>query len=280
MRNSIGLVKASARVLRSDPQLVWLPVLSFVAWLIVVISFVLPIVGTSAVFGDGQPVLNGLDYVLMAIGYLVLSFVTIFFNAAIVYAANERLTGGDPSVRSALAGAARYWPRILGWSVVTTTVNVVLRAIAERFGFVGAIIAGLVGVAWSVVTFLVLPLLVIEGLPVKASIKQSATLFKHTWGENLVGNAGVGIVGVLLALPGIALVAIAVAIGAGGATIALAVLVGVIGGLWLVVLTPVMAALSGIFQTALYHYATDGTVPADFEGTALPQAFREKRRRT
>lgn len=275
-RNSIGLVKASWRVLRSDPELIWLPIMSFVAWVIVVASFALPIVGLGAL-SDGQSrVGDGLDYVLMAIGYLVLSFVTIFFNAAVVFAANERLEGRDPDLRGALVGAARHWPRILGWSIVTTTVNVILRAIAERFGFLAAIITGLVGMAWSIVTFLVLPILVLEEVKVGASIKRSASLFKHTWGENVVGNAGVGLVGFLLALPGMALVGIAVWIGVSAETVALAVGIGVIGGLWLAVVAPVMAALSGIFQTALYRFAADGTVPESFADTALPQSFRPK----
>ena len=89
--------------------------------------------------------------------YLILSFITVFFNAALISGANERMQGGDPSLGSALSGALRHLGPIAAWSVVAAVVSTILRAIEERSGLLGRLVIGLVGLAWTLVTFLVLP---------------------------------------------------------------------------------------------------------------------------
>ena len=184
---------------------------------------------------------------------------TIFFTAALVHAADERLRGGDPTLGSALRGARRRARRILPWAIVSATVSVILRAFEERAGFLGRIVAGLAGVAWSVVTFLVIPILVLEDIGVADAIKRSGSLFKRTWGENLAAQVGFGLLGFLAFLPAIALIVLSA--GAGEAALGIAIAVGV---LWIGVVVVVLAALNGIFQTALYHYAVDGQVPGEY----------------
>ena len=68
----------------------------------------------------------------------------------------------------------------------------VLQAIEERFGIIGTIVARLVGLAWNLVTFLVVPILVLEDLGVGDALKRSKDLFKKTWGENVIGQFGLG----------------------------------------------------------------------------------------
>lgn len=275
--NSIGLVKASWRVLRDEPGMAWLPVIAALASIVVAATFALPVIGADAVFGDGDASFGGaLDWVLIVLFYFVGAFITIFFNAAVVFAANERLEGRDTNVSAAIAGAAKRWRLVLEWSIVTTTVNIVLRAIAERFGFVGTIVAGLLGLAWSLVTFLALPILVIEGVGVRDALKKSGALFKKTWGENVVGNGGIGLIGFLVSLPAAALLAGGIALMANDSSLALGVLLVVLGAVAFAVIIPLMTALSGIFQTALYRFANDGQLPKGFEQTNLAHAFRPK----
>lgn len=261
LSNTIELAKASWRVLKADKELLLLPVMSMVATMIVAISFLVPLF---AVGGLGEE-LGGVDYVVLAAMYFTLAFVTIFFTAALVHAADERLRGGDPTLGSALRGALRRTRRILPWAIVSATVSVILRAIEERAGALGRIVVGLAGVAWSVVTFLVIPILVLEDIGVIDAIKRSGSLFKRTWGENVAAQVGFGLLGFLASLPAVAL--IVVSGGAGGATLGVAIVVGV---LWMAVVVVVLAALNGIFQAALYHYAVDGKVPGEYFS---PQTF-------
>ncbi len=271
MANSIEIAKASWQVLKADKELLVLPVISAVASIIVAVTFIVPL-AISGGFEEGS--LSPMSYVVMFLMYVVLAYITIFFNAALVDAANDRLKGGDPTAGTALAGARLRAGKILPWAIVSATVSVILRAIEERAGFVGQIIAGLAGLAWTVVTFLVLPIIVIEGLSVGDAIKKSSELFKRTWGENLAAQVGFSILGFVAILPAVALVFLGAALGSAG----IAVGIG-LGVVWVIVVAVVLAALSVVFQTALYHFAATGQVPGAYFGpTTLQQAFAPRRR--
>ena len=270
IRNSLALARSSWAVLKADKELVLLPVISGIASLIVASSFILPIIL------PGSADIGGATIGLLLLMYFVLAYITIFFNAALISAANERLEGGDPTIGSAIRGAARRAGKILPWALLSAVVSVILRAIEERVGFVGKIVIALVGMAWTVVTFLVLPIIVVEGIGTGKALKKSGSLVRNTWGENLAGHIGLGIVGFLLILPSIALVAAGIAsvgTGVGGVAIGL-------GVLWGIIVMVVMAALTGIYQTALYHFAVSGHVPSGyFDNTVMQSAFQTRRLR-
>jgi hypothetical protein len=148
----------------------------------------------------------------------------------------------------------------------------IILSLLERYGIVGRIVAGLVGLAWNLVTFLTIPILVIEDVAVGHAFARSKELFKKTWGENVVGQAGLGVLGFVAVLPAIALIAVGTQLGTAGL-----ILFGGIGVVCLVVASTVLAALNGIYRTALYRFATTGEVPPDFAGTDFQGAFRPKR---
>ena len=159
---------------------------------------------------------------------------------------------------------------------MSATVSLILQAIEERVGVVGRIVVSLLGLAWTLVTFLVLPIIVIEGIGVGDAIRRSKDLFKRTWGENVAAQIGFGLLGFLAVLPGIAIIVLGV--GAGGAIAGIAVLVGVT---WIVAAAASVAAMSVIFQTALYHFAVDGRVPGDYFSAAdMRSAFAPRRDRS
>lgn len=269
IQNSISLARESWQVLKADKELMALPVISGIASMIVAASFVVPLATTSAFDRRGA-----LFYLVLFVMYVALAYVTIFFNAALVNAAHQRLTGGDPTLGSALAGARSRAGKILPWAIVSATVSVILRAIEERAGFVGQLVAGLAGVAWAVVTFLVLPVIVIEGVGVRDAVKNSGRLFRQTWGENLAAQVGFGLVGFVAMLPGFALIV-------GGGFVGSGAFVGglVLGAVWIIGVAVLLSALSGIFQTALYLFAVDGALPAGtFSETTMQGAFAPKRR--
>jgi hypothetical protein len=127
--------------------------------------------------------------------------------------------------------------------------------------------------AWSVVTFLVLPVLVFEGLGPIAAVKRSAALFKGTWGENLMTNAGIGLIGLFAIIGGALPLMLFLAIGGPVAILGIGLFV-----LWVVTVMLVSSTLTGIFQTALYRYATGAPVPG-FEPGQLEGSFRPRRER-
>jgi hypothetical protein len=268
LRNTLSLARSSWSVLQADKELLVLPLLSGIASLVVAASFVVPLF----LAGGTEPDPTTLDYVLLFVMYVVLACITIFFNAALVAGAHQRLQGGDPTVGSALRAAAARGGGILPWAVVSATVSVLFQAVQQRGGAAGRGAAAAAGVAWSLITFLVIPLIVIEGLGVGAAIKRSGGLFKQTWGENVAARVGFGLLGFLLALPAVLLVVAGVAVGSATAAIGIAVAV-----VWLLVVALVMASLNAIFQTALYLYATERQVAsAYFDSGQVARAFGSK----
>ena len=263
---TVELAKASLEVLRADKELLLLPVLSFVASAFVGATFLIP---TLLVVDQESP----LTYVIAFVAYVALAYVTIFFNTALVAAADERLQGGDPTLGSALRGASKRAGRIFPWAVVSATVSILLRTLEQRGGIFGRIAASLAGLAWGLVTFLVIPVLVIEDVPVRDAIRRSGELFKRTWGENVVAMVGFGLLGFVAVLPAVALVGLAVA--SGNATVAvIAVAVAVV---WIIGVAVVLSALNAIFQTALYRFAADGQPVGPFTPEIMGSAFAPKR---
>src|SRR2546427_652352 len=140
-------------------------------------------------------------------------FVSIYFTAAVMGAAMLRLNGGDPTISDGLRVARENWKRIAGWALVSATVGLILRALAERFGFIGRIVAGFAGAAWGIVTYLVVPVLIFEKIGPWAAVKRSGSLLRKTWGEAAGGYITLGAIFVLLALPGIAFFVIGALVG-------------------------------------------------------------------
>jgi Family of unknown function (DUF6159) len=273
-QTSWAIAKRSWAVLKSDKSLAWFPVFSAVGSLIVVgvLGALIALMGIdSSSTGDS---LQPIGWVLIVVAYLALAMVQTYFLAALVAGADLRLRGNDSTVRAGLDIANSRLHRLLPWAIVTATVTMILQAIEERFGIVGRIVAGLVGMAWNLVTFLVVPILVLEDLGVGAALSRSKDMFKRTWGENVIGQGGLGLVGFVAMLPGVLLILAGVSIG----TVGLVVL-GAIGVVWMLVASVVVSALSGIYRTALYHFAAHGEVPGAFSDIDFHNAFQTRKSR-
>jgi hypothetical protein len=276
--NSVSLVKSSWHVLSQDKELIALPAISGVVTAVAMIPFVAGafLAGVSTTGNETQ--VSPISYVLAFLGYLVAAYVTIFFQSALILAANERLSGGSPTLGSAISAAASRAGHILPWAIISATVSMVLRAIQERSGILGRIVVGLVGMAWTLVTFLVLPILVIEGTGVKEALTRSASTFKRTWGENVIGNAGVGLVGLAGMLIGVVVCGPIIAIGISSDLLAMTIGGIVLLVVWMILVSVFSAALSGVFQTALYRFAVLGEEPAGFTHEQIAGAFVPRKR--
>ncbi len=281
MSNSWQLVKASFAVLRSDKELILFPIVSFVGMIIASVVFFIPFAAAGLVDSlggsDGRGVLG---YVVLGLFYVVIYSITIFANSALIGAALIRLDGGDPTLSDGFRIASERAGKIVGYALIAATVGVLLRAISERSGIVGRIVIGIVGFAWNMATFLVVPVLVTEDVGPIDAVRRSGELLKRTWGEQIVGNFSIGGIFGLLAfgvmlLIGIPLFAL---IGSSGspAMILLAVLIIVILMLGIGL---VSSTLSGIYQAALYRYATGGEVGDFFDPELIQGAFKPKRKR-
>jgi hypothetical protein len=241
----------------------------------VLASFALPVIGFDWLPAEEESISPALMLWALAF-YISQYFVIFFFNTALVGAAMIRLDGGDPTVRDGLRIAASKIGAIFGYAVIAGTVGLLLQMLEQRAGFVGRIVIGLIGMAWTVVTFLTVPVLVARDIGPLDAIKESAGLLRRTWGENLIGAGGIGLVfGLAMALLVFSGIALGIAALAGGMMVGAAVVFGltVLAALALGLL---QAALSGVYSAALYRFAVNGDAPAGFDGVMLKNAFQKK----
>lgn len=273
LTRSWALFCASWQVLLAEQGLLLFPALSAVCTVLAAVAFALPAVVTLAVFDSSSSQgLEAAHAALLFAFYLVISFVTLFFNTAMVGMALERLRGRDPRVGDGFRVAAQNLPSIFVFAIVSATVGVVLRLVEDRFELIGSIVASILGAAWSVVTFLVVPVIVVEHGGAFAAIRRSGELLRRTWGAQIAGNAGIGLVAFLLALLGLVPIALGFAVGAG------AVLVGgiAVAVLYWGLVAVIASALGQIYRAAVYLYTASGTVPAQFDASMIQQAFRAR----
>lgn len=260
------LARASYEVLRSDKQLMLLPIASTIAIIVFAAAVLSPAFLTGSLDNS-----NSVMWLLLALVYFVTTFITTFSNAAIVAAATDRMQGGDGTAADGLRTAWQRVDRIVAWSALSATVGLVLRGLENRGGIFGAIVGRIAGVAWSVVTFFVVPVIVFEPVGPIEAVKRSASLFRQRWGEQFVGNVSISIGLLLLAIPA-AIVCLVIA----AVSPPLAIMLGVLA---VGALMAIGGALNGIFNAALYRYATVGDALGPFSIDDLNGAFRPRRRR-
>jgi Family of unknown function (DUF6159) len=279
---SWALMKASATVLRSDKSLLVFPLLSGLCTLLVAASFLIPVavmlIGGEHAGQDFHQRMSVGAYLLMFAFYLVQYSVIIFFQTALTGVALMHLRGEPTSVAAGFALARSRLPHIFGYALIAATVGLLLRMIQERLGLIGRLVVGFLGLAWTVATFLVVPILASQDVGPVDAVKRSVELLKRSWGENLIGNGGIGVVFGLLML--LAVLVAAVLIGGAVASqsivaIVFAVVVVVLG---FILLGLIQSSLHGIYAAALYRYAESGEASVGFDQALLEQAFRSKQK--
>ena len=268
-----SLMSECWQVLKQDKSLLVFPLISGICCLLLLASFAIPIYATGAWEPPGHDATTQRQvayYGTLFAFYVCNYFIVVFFNAAIVACAAVRLSGGNPTMADGLRADVSRLPVIAGWALVSATVGLVLRFIEDRSEKVGQIVAGLLGMGWTIVSFLVVPILMVENKGPVEALRDSTALLKKTWGEQLLSNFSFGMMFFLLAIPAFALIMLGFYLCGAVAMIAC---IG-LAVIYLIALALVQSALQAIFQTALYLYARDGHVPEGFHAEVLENALR------
>ncbi len=276
--NGFALAGSTWRVLIKDKHLLAFPIVSGFFFLLVVASFAVPL----ATLVDWNQVQQQMQknnnkppvwtYAVAFAFYFCTYFVIIFCNSALISCALLRFNGESPTLADGFRTAMARLPQIFAWALVSATVGVLLRVVENVHEKVGEFVASLLGTAWSVMTFFVVPVLVVEKTGPVAAVGRSLSLLKKTWGEALVGHMGLNFVMFLLAIPILLLmIAGGVMIAYGMAVPGVALLV--VAGIAFLMHMAVGAALHTIFLAALYQYAAQDRVPEGFDRNVMASAF-------
>lgn len=272
IRRGWGLTKKSWALLNEHRSLIRFPLYGAVATTLLAIV----LLGPGLYLFDRGSLAGAIP--LIVIGVYALSVVGFYFSVGLAACADMIFRGQEPTVSDGLAVSRERFAQICGWAALSTAISAVMGGLENQGGIGGQIAARLIGIAWSLVTFLAVPVIAIEGTGPVETLKRSASLFRERWGQQITGNVAIGGAVLLLGvLPAVLLIAIG--IGVWSSASFLGALLVVIGALGLAVSLLVSRALSGIFGVALYRYALDGEAVGGFTPDELESAVRAKRGR-
>ena len=266
--NTTKLLKISLNILLRDRDLLYFPLLSSLA-LLVVLAYALVALSAGGALDriTESAEFRTADFIFLFVAYFGASFVVVYFNTALVAAAHYRLMGGNPDFRFGLEAANDRLGAIVVWAAIAATVGFVLRQLASSHGIVGRVASFVVEMLWAWATFLVIPVMVVENATPTEAMRRSTELFKDTWGRQLVANFGFGIayffVAIVAILPAIALFVLTSSV----------VAAIVVGGLLYLAGGSLVKGMETVFTVALYNYAAAGRGDGDFPDEFLRDAF-------
>ncbi len=273
--NTWQITKLSWKVLQLDRELIFFPIMGTLGAIIVgvIAAGVFAGTGTFDRLGSGETEFNIVDLIITLVAYFGALYMVIFCNAALIAAARERLEGGDPNVMSGIRAVRGMWLAILGWTIITGTVGLILQALQSMarenshgvMRIVAIILVALLQTAWAYITFFVIPILVVERVGPFRAIRRSGSLLRQTWGEQLTASFSFFLIYLLAMLIVAIPVVVLIFIWPVGA-----IIVGVIlGGIALAS----VAAMEGIFKAALYEWVSEGKGSEWFDQRTLSNAY-------
>jgi hypothetical protein len=256
------LTKLSFGVIRKDKEILLFPVISGLVLIAIAASFFVPWFLMTD-FSSGSADISLVFYIFWAVFYFLSFTISTFFTVAMMGCAMMRLEGGDPTFSYGLKFAAERFKYIVEWALVAATVGLILRAIEQRSGLIG-----IIGIAWTIATYFVLPVLAFEKLTPFKAMKRSASVLKASWGEALFSNLGIGLIFFLLALIGVVVMFLGIYLIV-VTSVVIGIVLCVIAVLYWVFLAVLSSAVHAVLMTALYRFATTGKTSMEFPSQIL-----------
>ncbi len=276
LRASFILLKETLRFFWADKEMIWIPIIAAIMQFLLIGLVVLFVIIPSGILmdeGTGQA-LSVVEYLTVFILYVIGAFTVASTQAAITHIVYTRAHGGNATLGDGLSVAMSHAGPLFIWACITSTVGVILRAIAERSQIMVKILTAIIGAAWSVLTYFVVPAIVIDKKGAIDSIRHSGSTFKRTWGETLVTNITLGLAVTVIFIGLIAvLVGIVVVFNASMVVVLFASIVFVIA---LVIMVLMSSVLDSVLRTLLYVYANEGTMPQNFNRELLEGMLTRK----
>lgn len=276
LKTGLVLTKDSVLVMRHNPRLALFPIVSGIA----AAAFLATFLGITFGFLLADFSFAGADtanLIVLALGigiiYLGTTFISAFFTAGLVHQTRAVLSGEESSLRAGMSGAwERKWP-LLAWALISATVGVILNAIADSNSTVGQTLSAIFGIAWTLMTFFIIPVIVFEKTSIRGMFTRSAGTFKDTWGETPISLGGLTLISMAAGLPFIVPGGYLLFGASVGATLQVLGAVLFVGGILLVTL--VNHTLRGIVKTTLYFYSTEGIQPEEFDNVDFDQLSKD-----
>lgn len=279
------ITQLTFRVINQDRELIWFALLAFIFSTLFTVAMVVPsVLPTLMEEGISQDSLQIFQYIIIFLTYFGLAFIATFFNVCVVYTTKVRFEGGNATFGQSMSFAFTKLGLIFKWSLLSATVGLILKVLdnlASRLGKGGQIVAsiliGLVGMAWSIVSIFVVPVLVYEGLGPIDAVKKSTQVIRKTWGESLIRHFGLGLIQFFVFVL-IIVLSFGLTYVLANAFEVIGLLIGIgVGALLMLLAGLIFSVANTIFNTALYVYANKSLVPTGFDEETVKDAFAKKR---
>jgi len=266
-----SLMKSSLTILLEDKRMLLFPVFSGICTLLVGFTFIVPILFTGGLSSIGmfESLSDTMMFFTLFMFYYLNYFIIIFFNSGAILYAIKHIRGEEPTFGEVFNELRDRLPHLLGWTAIAATVGIILNSIENQSDIIGKIVAGLIGLSWTVTSFLVLPVLVIERKGPIESLKESAGMLKKSWGEQLIGHFSFGLIFAILLIGAAAITIPLFLLGEIFIFIGFAVII-----LFGLILGVFQWILQSIFMATLYLYVREDRLPGSFSKTQIDQAVR------
>ncbi len=278
LRASFLLFKESFRFVWADKEMLWVPVLATIFQLflfgILIITVLIPS-GILSTVTEAEPTQNSpTTYVFIFATYIISAFTLAYSQATIAHMVYVRMHNGNPTLSEGLRKAGSHVFALFVWACITSTVGMILRIIAERSQILMRIVIAVLGVMWSVLTYFVVPSMVIGNRSAFEAIGHSGGVFRKTWGETLVTSISLGLTFFVAIMVLIVVLVGGVAIT--GADPSALIIYGGIFIIAIILMVLLSSVLDSVLRTLLYVYATESALPPNFNHELLEQMLVRK----
>lgn len=272
--------KISYGILWDFKQLIVFPICSGIAAILVFASFLIPLFSTGMIDKWAQLEKEGkhdpVAYVVTFLFYFCTYFIIVFFNTGLTACAMKVTAGEVPTLKYGFSVAIKRLPQIAAWALLSAVIGLLLKMIENSNKKLGKFIASVIGSAWTVITYFIVPVLVVEGVGPFKALKRSFETLTTTWGEGLIGNSAMGLISFLMFLPVVILCGVgAFLMIAAQNTVGFMVVVCVFVTCWILHMAASSAA-DGVFRALLYNYATGRELPGDIDESTFAGAFADR----
>jgi hypothetical protein len=275
--------KLSYGLILQNPALLLFPILSSIAALVVMASFILPLlrVGTIQMWAaqaeaGGGAVGDATMWVVLFLFYFCCYFVIVFFNTGLVACALSVIGGEQVGVGFGISFAMRRLPQILGWALVSAVIGVLLNTLERSSKKAAALVAMILGMTWSALTYFVVPIIVVEAVGPIEAVKRSIGALRRTWGTALVGVFSMGLLAVLIGMPIFSLLALLFMSATAAKSTAFAIILFALGILVLTIIVAATSAADAVFKAYLYCYAHGDDQLGGIDTSEFAAAFQSR----
>ncbi len=268
-RASKLLFTETFRFFWADREMLWVPFIALIAQFFILGVAIVAVCIPAGMFAEGAEnvPLTAPEYGALFVLYVISAFVLAFSQAVITHIVYTRIHGGDATLGDGMKVAASHMSALFIWACITSTVGIILRSIAERSQLLVKILVAVMGAMWSVLTYFVVPAIVIDKKSAFSAIGHSGNVFKRTWGETLIANISLGLIFatfffvLIFALIGVAVFA--------GVSFEFVLFGGGVLFVVIILASLLSSVLESVLRTLLYVYASEHIVPQNFNQELL-----------